>query len=121
MVIVGGSMLIMAPQITALFSDDPVVLRYGTSCIRILGIGFPMYAVGMIMTQALNGAGDTASPSALNFVSFWIVQIPLALWLARGFEFGPNGVFIAEVIAESLLTLLSIFVFRRGRWKQHLA
>ncbi len=80
-----------------------------------------MYAVGMIMTQALNGAGDTASPSALNFVSFWIVQIPLALWLARGFEFGPNGVFIAEVIAESLLTLLSIFVFRRGRWKQHMA
>lgn len=121
MVIVGGSMLIMAPQITALFSDDPEVLRYGTSCIRILGIGFPMYAVGMIMTQALNGAGDTASPSALNFVSFWIVQIPLALWLARGFEFGPNGVFIAEVIAESLLTLMSILVFRRGRWKQNTA
>ena len=121
MAVVGGLMLLMAPQITALFSGDPEVLRYGTSCLRILGIGFPMYAVGMIMTQALNGASDTASPSALNFVSFWIVQIPLALWLARGFEFGPNGVFIAEVIAESLLTLLSIFVFRRGRWKQHTA
>ncbi len=121
MALVGSLMLLMAPQITALFSSDPEVLRYGTSCLRILGVGFPMYAVGMIMTQALNGAGDTASPSALNFVSFWIVQIPLALWLARGFEFGPNGVFIAEVIAESLLTLLSIFVFRRGRWKQHLA
>ena len=121
MAVVGGLMLLMAPQITALFSSDPEVLRYGTSCLRILGIGFPMYAVGMIMTQALNGAGDTASPSALNFLSFWIVQIPLALWLARGFEFGPNGIFIAEVIAESLLTLLSIVVFRRGRWKQQLA
>ena len=121
MALVGGLMLLMAPQITALFSSDPEVLRYGTSCLRIMGVGFPMYAVGMIMTQALNGAGDTASPSALNFLSFWIVQIPLALWLARGFEFGPNGIFIAEVIAESLLTLLSIVVFRRGRWKQQLA
>ena len=121
MAVVGGLMLLMAPRITALFSSDPEVLRYGTSCLRIMGIGFPMYAVGMIMTQALNGAGDTASPSALNFLSFWIVQIPLALWLARGFEFGPNGIFIAEVIAESLLTLLSIVVFRRGRWKQQLA
>ena len=121
MALVGGLMLLMAPQITALFSSDPEVLRYGISCLRIMGIGFPMYAVGMIMTQALNGAGDTASPSALNFLSFWIVQIPLALWLARGFEFGPNGIFIAEVIAESLLTLLSIVVFRRGRWKQQLA
>jgi len=121
MTIVGVLMLLMASQITALFSSDPEVLRYGTSCLRILGVGFPMYAVGMIMIQALNGAGDTASPSALNLLSFWIVQIPLALWLATGFELGPNGVFIAIVFSESLLTLLSIVAFRRGRWKQQLA
>ena len=121
MTVVGGLMLLMAPQITALFSSDPDVLRYGTSCLRILGVGFPMYAVGMITIQALNGAGDTASPSALNFVSFWIVQIPLALWLATRLEFGPNGVFIAIVLSESLLTVLSVIIFRRGRWKQHLA
>jgi Na+-driven multidrug efflux pump len=121
MSLVGIMMLLMAPQVTALFSEDPEVLRYGTSCLRILGLGFPMYAVGMIMIQALNGAGDTATPSLLNMLSFWIVQIPLALWLATNIGLGPNGVFLAIVISESLLTLLSIIVFRRGRWKQQTA
>jgi putative MATE family efflux protein len=121
MAAVGIAMLLFAPQITAVFSADPEVLRYGVNCLRIMGIGFPMYAVGMIMIQALNGAGDTASPSALNFIAFWIVQIPLAYWLATNLVPGPNGVFIAIVFSESLLTVLSIIVFRRGRWKQQLA
>jgi putative MATE family efflux protein len=121
MTIVGIVMLLMAPQITGLFSSDPEVLRYGTSCLRILGIGFPMYAVGMIMIQALNGAGDTKMPSALNLLCFWIVQIPLAFWLATRTDLGPDGVFLAIVVSETLLTLLSIIVFRRGRWKQQLA
>ena len=120
MTIVGIVMLLMAPQITGLFSSDPEVLRYGTSCLRILGVGFPMYAVGMIMIQALNGAGDTKMPSALNLLCFWIVQIPLAFWLATGTDLGPDGVFLAIVVSETLLTLLSIIVFRRGRWKQQL-
>lgn len=118
MTIVGVMMLAAAPQITGLFSSDPEVLRYGTSCLRIMGIGFPMYAFGMIMIQALNGAGDTGTPSALNLIAFWIIQIPLALWLAKSVGYGPDGVFIAIVISESLLTVFSIIVFRRGRWKQ---
>jgi putative MATE family efflux protein len=121
MTIVGVIMLATAPQITGLFSSDPEVLRYGTSCLRIMAIGFPMYAVGMIMTQALNGAGDTGTPSALNLFAFWIVQIPLALWLAKNMGYGPDGVFIAIVVSESLLTVLSVIVFRRGRWKKQLA
>jgi putative MATE family efflux protein len=121
MTIVGVMMLATAPQITGLFSSDPEVLRYGTSCLRIMGIGFPMYAIGMIVTQALNGAGDTGTPSALNLVAFWIIQIPLALWLARTMGYGPNGVFIAIVVSESLLTVLSVIVFRRGRWKKQIA
>jgi putative MATE family efflux protein len=121
MSIVGALTFFLAAQITGLFSEDPEVLRYGASCLRIMGIGFPMYAVGMIMAQALNGAGDTATPSALNLVCFWIVQIPLAYWLATGISLGPNGVFVAIVVSESLLTILSIIVFRRGRWKHQLA
>jgi len=113
--------VLAAPWIAALLSSDPDVLRYGTSCIRILGIGYPMYAVGMIMVQALNGAGDTATPSILNFVCFWLTQIPLAWWLAEPLSWGPNGVFWSIVISESLLTVLSVMVFRRGNWKQQIA
>ena len=113
--------LTAAPWIAGLFSSDPEVLRYGASCIRILGAGYPMYAVGMIMIQSLNGAGDTATPSTLNLLAFWLVQIPLAWLLAEPLMLGPNGAFWAIVVSESLLTVLSVIVFRRGDWKLHAA
>ena len=117
----GALVVVLAPIITGLFTNDSEVLRYGTSCLRILGIGIPMYAIGMIITQALNGAGDTATPTALNFVCFWLLQIPLAYWLATDMSQGPNGVFFAIVVSESLLTVLSVIIFRHGSWKHKLA
>ena len=107
----------LAPQITGLFTEDPVVMAYGTTCLRILGIGYPLYAVGMIMIQALNGAGDTATPTVLNLFCFWVIQIPLAYWLADALQLGPDGVFVAVVVSESLLSVLSVLWFRRGRWR----
>jgi len=109
--------LLFAPQIVALFTDVPEIRRYGTHCLRILGAGYPMYAIGMIIIQALNGAGDTRTPSFLNFIVFWLTQIPLAYWLATSVGMGPNGVFAAVVASETLLTILGIVVFRRGRWR----
>ncbi len=115
--ILGLASVVLAPLIVGLFSSEPEVIRYGTSCIRILGIGYPMYAVGMIIIQAMNGAGDTVTPSVLNFICFWVLQIPLAYWLAEPMAFGPNGVFISLISAESALTILGVLVFRRGKWK----
>jgi putative MATE family efflux protein len=110
-----------APGIAGLFTIDPDVLRYGTSCLRILAIGIPMYAVGMIVTQALNGAGDTITPTVINFLCFWVLQIPLAYWLATSLSLGPNGVFWAIVVSETLVTVLGVTVFIRGRWKHQSA
>jgi putative MATE family efflux protein len=118
---VGVLVVIFAPGIAGLFTNDSDVLRYGTSCLRILAIGIPMYAVGMIVTQALNGAGDTRTPTAINLVCFWILQIPLAYWLATDMSLGPDGVFWAMVVSESLVTILGVAVFRRGKWKQQVA
>ncbi len=115
--VLGILLLIFAPQIVGLFADDPEILRYGTNCLRIMGVGYPMYAVGMIIIQALNGAGDTRTPSLMNFVCFWIIQIPLAYWLATVGNMGPNGVFLSIVISESLLTVLAVILFRQGRWR----
>ncbi len=117
MAAVGIVMIVLAPQIVSLFSTEPEVIRYGTNCLRILGVGYPMYAVGMIIIQALNGAGDTTMPSVMNFICFWIIQIPLAYWLATAAGLGPNGVFLAIVIAESILTVLAVLVFRTGKWR----
>ncbi len=121
MAIAGIFLLLFATPITDLFTNERDVLRWGTSCLQILGLGFPMYAVGMVMIQAMNGAGDTATPAALNFICFWLVQIPLAYYLATGTDLQPNGAFIAIVVSESLLTVLSVILFRRGTWKTHAA
>ena len=115
---VGAIIVIVAPGLAGLFSNDPDVVRVGTHCLRILGIGFPVYAVGMIIVQALNGAGDTRTPTVVNLISFWILQIPLAYWLATQVLDSPNGVFAAIVLSETVMTILGVIVFRRGRWKQ---
>ena len=117
MTVLGILLLILAPTIVGWFSSEPDILKYGTSCLRIMGIGYPAYAAGMILIQALNGAGDTRSPSLMNLVCFWIVQIPLAYWLAVSIGLGPDGVFTAIVLSETLLTVIAVFVFRSGRWR----
>ena len=117
MLVLGVLLIALAPKIVALFSDDPAVLHYGEMCLRIMGLGYPMYAVGMIIVQALNGAGDTRTPSVLNFICFWMLQIPLAWWLASVAGFGPGGVFWSIVISESLLSVFGVVVFRHGNWR----
>ncbi len=117
MTVMGAIFVGLAPQIVGLFTDDSEIHAYGVSCLRILGVGYPMYAVGMIVIQALNGAGDTRTPTILNFIVFWLLQIPLAYWLATSAGFGPNGVFLSIVASESTLTVLGVLVFRRGAWR----
>ncbi|MGB5255735.1 MAG: MATE family efflux transporter [Woeseiaceae bacterium] len=121
MAVAGAFMLLFASAITGLFTSEPDVLYWGTRCLQILGMGFPMYAVGMVMIQSLNGAGDTLTPAILNLICFWLVQIPLAYLLATRTALGPNGAFTAIVVSESLLTILSVIVFRRENWKHHVA
>lgn len=121
MTAIGVVLAAAAPGLTSLFTNEADVLSYGTSCLRILAIGIPMYAIGMIISQALNGAGDTKTPTVINFICFWLLQIPLAYWLATQLSLGPNGVFTAIVVSESLVTILSVIVFRRGNWKQQRA
>jgi len=117
----GAIMVLFAPTIASWFSTEPDVLRWGANCLRILGLGMPLYAIGMVVVQAMNGAGDTETPMTLNLVCFWLVQIPLAFSLSTMTSLAPNGAFIAVVVSESLLTVLSVQVFRRGAWKQHAA
>ena len=119
MSLLGLVFVVLAPAIVGLFTDDQEVLRYGALALRIMGIGYPMYAVGMIVIQALNGAGDTRTPSLLNFICFWLVQIPLAYWLAASVGWGPEGVFWAIVVGEARRTVRGGRVVRNGGWKHN--
>jgi putative MATE family efflux protein len=116
--IVGLLFVIFSGPLVRLFTTDPPVLQYGIQSLWIVSLAFPLYAAGMCLEAAFNGAGDTWTPTRLNFFCFWLGQIPLAWLLADFFRLGPLGVFIAVPVSFSVLALWSLVLFRRGRWKQ---
>ena len=116
--LVGITFYIFAEWLIALFSTDPEIIRIGAQCLRIISYGYLAYAFGMIIIQAFNGAGDTTTPTIINFICFWLIEIPLAYLLALEFGFKQDGVFYAIVIAETLLGVIGFLIFRKGNWKK---
>ncbi|MCH9014231.1 MAG: MATE family efflux transporter [Gemmatimonadetes bacterium] len=115
--IAGALFLLFAPQIVEFFTSDPVPLRYGVMCLRTVSTGFLFYAYGMVFTQSFNGAGDAWTPTIINLLCFWMLELPLAYLLSHVLDVGPFGVFLSMTLAFSSLAVVSGLVFRRGRWK----
>ena len=113
----GVFFVLFAEPVIRLFTHDPAVVPLGVSCLRIVSYGNIGYAYAMVMLQAFNGAGDTVTPTIVNFFGFWLLEIPLAYWLAIPLNLRSNGAFYAIVIAEASIALASAILFRRGRWK----
>ena len=113
----GVVFVVFAPLIVSIFTRDAQIARYASDCLRVVALGFLLYGWGMVLSQALNGAGDTRSPTVINFFVFWLFELPLAWALAKPLGIGPHGVFIAIMLAFSLYAVAAWFVFRRGRWK----
>jgi putative MATE family efflux protein len=107
-----------AGAIVAPFSSDPETAAVATRALRIISYGYVFYAWGMVTLQAFNGAGDTATPTKINFFVFWLFQIPFAWALAHPLGVGPDGVFSAIAIAYSLSAVVGVFLFRGGKWKE---
>ena len=110
-------MFIWAEAIVGWFTTDVQVIATGKLALRVVCLGYGFYAYSMVVIQSLNGAGDTKTPTVLNLICFWMIQIPVAYVLAMVLNFGPVGVFAAVPIAESILALLGIWRFRIGGWK----
>jgi Na+-driven multidrug efflux pump len=113
---VGIVFIVFAPSIIGLFTQDAAVVPAAINCLRIFSSGNVAYAYGMVLLQAFNGAGDTLTPTYVNLFGFWIVEIPLAWWLAIHTFMRVNGVFASVVVAQSVIVLISLVLFRQGRW-----
>ncbi len=100
-----------------LFINNPDIITTGAQGLRIISIGFIFYAMGMVMIQAFNGAGDTRTPTKINIICFWIIEIPLAYFLAKSYGMNESGVYTAIIIAESIMTLIAMWLFKKGKWK----
>jgi putative MATE family efflux protein len=114
---VAALFIFMPERLVRLFTDDAAVIPYAVDCLRIVGYGNMIYAYGMAMVQAFNGAGDTVTPTWINVIGFWCCQIPLAWVLAFPAGMGPKGVFASIPLSESLMTVLALALFWRGKWK----
>ena len=115
--IVGLLFFLNAETLVRIFTSDPAVVPIGAEALRIFSYGYLVYAWGLVIVQAFNGAGDTFTPTWINFFAFWMLELPLAYLLAKPLGFGYRGPVIAVVVAESVMTIIAIIIFRRGKWK----
>jgi MATE family, multidrug efflux pump len=112
-------LFIFFPHIfVGIFSHDPAVSGPANACLRTFGLAYLSYAWGLVLTQAFNGAGDTVTPTLINLLAFWVIQIPVAYLLAIHYSMGPQGAFWAVPIADLVFTITALILFRRGTWKK---
>ena len=105
----------LADPIMRIYTRDEVIIKWGALALRWIGSANIFYGMGMVMVQALNGSGDTRTPTLISFVCFWLIQIPLAYILALGFHLKATGVFIAIPVAETMIALFAWYFLERGR------
>lgn len=110
--------VIFSKSIISLFTNNPAVIQFGAQSLQIIGAGYVFYGIGMVMIQALNGAGDTKTPTWINFFGFWLFQIPLAYLPVKVLKMGVVGAFIAIPVAETALAIAAYMYFRKGKWKK---
>lgn len=113
-----GVILFFFPEtLMRIFTDDLNVIEHGVVSLQIISLGFIFYGLGMVLVQGINGSGDTNTPTWINFICFWIIELPLAFLLAIVFDMGLAGACIAIITGETMLTVLGLYVFRKGKWK----
>src|ERR1700761_3378356 len=116
--VIGVFFFTFATPVVKLFVDDPAVVPIAAVALRTFSCGNIGYAYGMVMLQAFNGAGDTLTPTIVNFFGFWVLLLPLAYCLAVPLHMGAEGGFVAFVVAQFAIAGASVVLFRRGKWKQ---
>jgi Na+-driven multidrug efflux pump len=116
--LVAATFIIFAGPLVSIFTNDPAVIPLAVNALRIVSYGYIFYAWGMVIAQAFNGAGDTYTPTMISLGTNWVLQMPLAWFLAFKLNFGPDGVFMSIAISASLYAVVALVIFRRGGWKR---
>jgi putative MATE family efflux protein len=109
---------VLGDWFVSFFTPDPGVRERAVLAVRIISSGYIFYGIGMVLINTFNGAGDTWTPTWVNIFGFWLFQIPFAYLLAKYLAWGPTGVFIAVPVAETLITIVSFILFKKGKWKR---
>ncbi|MGB0430125.1 MAG: MATE family efflux transporter [Bacteroidia bacterium] len=103
--------------ISMVFTNDADVLPMAVKSLQIICLGYVFFAFGMVVSQAFNGAGDTLTPTAINIICFWVIQIPMVFWFTNGLDLGFEGILYCIAICHSIHAVISVYLFKRGKWK----
>lgn len=114
---VTGIYLLFNQQLAGFFTDIPEVQEIAAQGLWVISIGYVFFAVGMVLTQAFNGAGDTKTPAWINTGVLLALEVPLAYFLAFPMGLKYLGIFIAIAFCHSFHALVSLYFFRKGKWK----
>jgi Na+-driven multidrug efflux pump len=118
LVAVAGVYFLFSRELVGLFTTDPTVIAIGGEWLRIVSYSYFVYGWWMVATQAFNGAGDTTTPTKINLVFFWLIQIPLCWFLAIHLGWQQTGVFWGIFFSETSVGLFTLWLFSRGGWKK---
>lgn len=108
----------MAERLISLFTDDPIVIQIGGKWLTIVSYSYFVYAWWMAASQAFNGSGDTMTPTKINIVFFWLIQLPLAFTMGKILNFGYEGVFWSMMVTETSVGIFTLWLFKKGKWKE---
>jgi Na+-driven multidrug efflux pump len=117
LLIISITFFVFADFLVGIFSSEAEVVKHGVNTLRFICAGYVFFAYGMVVSQAFNGAGDTRTPTIVNFFIYWLIQIPLAYLLAMYTFLEIKGIFIAILVAEIILAMVVVHIFRKGKWK----
>jgi putative MATE family efflux protein len=110
--------LLFGSTILSFFTSEDALLAAATEALQIISLGYVVYGIGMVILNAFNGAGDSKTPTIVNFFGYWCFQIPLAWLLSQQFGFGKKGIYISIILAETVVMLISAYLFKKGKWKK---
>ncbi len=117
LVLVSVVYFVFNDSLMRIFTDDSKVIAIGAEWLRILSFSYFVYGWWMVSTAAFNGSGDTKTPTLINLVFFWLIQIPLSWYLAISLGWEESGVFWAVFVSETSVGLFTLWLFSRGKWK----
>jgi putative MATE family efflux protein len=118
LILVSIAYFIFRDSIMGIFTQDASVIAVGSEWLGILALSYFVYGWWMVSVQAFNGAGDTRTPTLINLVFFWMIQIPLCYYLAQMLGWKESGVFWGVFLSETSVGLFTLWLFSKGRWKQ---
>ncbi|MCD9615730.1 MATE family efflux transporter [Chryseobacterium gleum] len=108
---------IAAEYVVKFFTTEPEVARYAVQYIHVVSMAYLLLGFTMVISRALNAAGNIMQVTLLYLVMFYVIQLPLAYLLGVRFQWELRGIFTAIVSSEIVLAVLFLMIFKNGKWK----